>query len=227
MLTFIPLLSISLFACGDKEEDTGSQDTDTGVEDTDTGSEDTGDTGPEDTGDTEDTGETGDTDSGDTSTDAFVLEDELQGPNGCGDFLFFDRNVDDTIVLEIRGNGLAEIAHTIGEPQQFEVDLEQTGDISAVVNMGLNLSHHLCNDALDPNIAVLVEKTYIPVNGLLSFTVTANGQSMGFGDFPAEMEVQLTGADFCADTGDGTPHHEDCFNVGSYSGVAQIGWLGG
>ena len=238
MFTFLPIFTMSMIACGDKNTDTGLEDSDTGmedtdtqdsdtgieVEDTDTGSEDTetGDTDPEDTNDTEDTN-----DSGDTSTDTIVLDDELQNPSGCGDFLFFDRNVDDSIVMEIRGQGLAEMAHSTNTVQEVFVDLSQPNDFRLMVNVGSDLSHTLCNDALDPNIVTIIDTTYLPVNGTLNLQVTANGQSMGFGDFPAEMEVLMEDVEFCADIGNGSINRNDCFTLDEYTATVSIGWLMG
>ena len=68
---------------------------------------------------------------------------------------------------------------------------------------------------------------FIPVNGTLTLTVTPRGEDMEAGDFPADLEVQIQGSDFCADIGDGETHHENCFNVDSYTGTAFIGWLPG
>ena len=158
----------------------------------------------------------------------FVLEDELGNPSGCSDFLFFDSNEDDSIVLEFQGQGLAEAAHTNGESQTIEYDLEELPEeLRLEVNFGTNLSHALCNDALDPTIESVVNTSYIPVNGTLNILVTPNGEPSEVGEYPAEIQIQIQQADFCSDTGGGEPHHEDCFNVSSYSGSAFIGWLPG
>ena len=210
MKAFVLLtLPFALMACGEKENDTTTEDT--GVEDTET----------EDT-ETEDT----ETDTG--SQDPFVLENVLENPSGCSDFLFFDRNADDTIVLELQGQGLAEAAHTSGSAQSFEYDLEELpSEFRLVVNFGTNLSHELCTDALDPDIVKVIDTTYLPVNGTMTLTITPNGDSMGMGSFPAELQIQIQGADFCADIGNGDTHHENCFNVSDYNATAAIGWLPG
>ncbi|MEC7987796.1 MAG: hypothetical protein VX278_21690 [Myxococcota bacterium] len=210
MKTFVLLiLPLALLACSEKETDTATDDT--GTEDTDTD-----DTASEDT--EEDT----------SHPDSFILEDFLERPSGCSDFLFFDRNTDDTIVLELQGQGLAEAAHASGGAQTFTHDLAAlSADFRLEVNFGTNISYELCNDALDPNIVRVLDTKYLPVNGRMTLTITPNGEPMGMGDFPAELHIQIQGADFCADTGDGSTHHENCFNVNDYSATASIGWLPG
>ena len=198
------LLPVTLIACGEKEADTAEMDTST----QDTATEDTA----------IDTGNQG----------VFILADMLNQPSGCSDFTFFDRNEDDTIMLEVQGQGLAESAHVAGDAQSFTYQLgELPSDFRVVVSFGTNLSYELCNDALDPAIETVVDKRYLPVNGTMTLTVTPDGDPMGMGDFPAELQVDIQFVDFCADIGDGNTHHEDCFNVDDYTGAAAIGWLPG
>ena len=159
---------------------------------------------------------------------SFDPTDEFENPDGCSDFLFFDRNADDSSLLELRGQGLAESAHESGEAISVTYDIGALpDDIRLLIKYGTNLSYELCNDALDPNIEVVVEDSFIPVNGTLTLTVTPNGESMGMGDFPSNLEVQVQNSDFCADIGNGETHHENCFHVDSYTATAFIGWLPG
>ena len=155
---------------------------------------------------------------------------DFGSPGGCADFLFFDRNASNTSLLELRGQGLAESAHASGEVITVTHDfMALPEDIQLVVRSGTNLDYELCNDALDPSVEVIVDDSFIPVSGTLTLTltVTPTGESTGIGDFPAELEVQVQMADFCADTGNGETHHENCFNVSNYSAKADIGWLPG
>lgn len=210
MKTFtLLILPLVLLACGEKESDTATEDTDT----EDTASEDTA------TEDTED----------DTNLpEPFILEDVLENPSGCSDFLFFDRNGDDTIVLELQGQGLAEAAHASGGAQTLTYDLEELpSDFRLEANFGENLSYELCNDALDPNIVRVLDTRYLPVNGSMTLTITPTGEPTEWGGFPADIQVQIQGADFCADTGDGSTHHENCLNISNYNATAAIGWLPG
>ena len=172
---------------------------------------------------------TEDTDVQDTGTEeVFVLADALAYPSGCSDFVFFDRNEDDTLVLELLGQGAAEAAHTSGEALSFEYDLSALpSDMKLTVKFGTHLSYELCNDAFDPAIETTIDDTFIPVNGTLTLMVTPTETSQGMGDYPSELRVDIQMADFCAETGDGTPHHENCFNVNSYTATAAIGWLPG
>ena len=153
---------------------------------------------------------------------------QVRNPNGCSDFTFFDRNTDDTIVLEIQGEGLAEQAHTNGEPLSLSYDLtERIEDLDIMVHFGIHLSHALCNDTPDPSIETIIDTTYIPVNGTLNLLITPNGTSEGMGDYPADIHIEIQNSDFCAALSDGSTHHENCFNVDSYSATASIGWLPG
>ena len=159
--------------------------------------------------------------------DPFVLSNVLSHPEGCSDFLFFDRNDDDTILLTLQGQDLAQQAYTQTEPLTLEYSLaELPSSISLSVHMGNNLSHALCNDAPDPNIIQTIDQSYVPVNGTITLTITQTGESSGSGDYPSTIDVNIQLADFCADIGNGETHHENCFHV-NYTGSAAIGWLPG
>ena len=154
---------------------------------------------------------------------AFDATDDLANPGGCSDFLFFDHNADDSTLLELRGQGLAEAAHESGESISFTYDIaELPEDIRLLIKFGTNLSHELCNDA--PYQEVIVDDSFIPVNGTLTLTVTPDGS---MGESSAALEVELQNSDFCAETGNGETHHENCFHVDSYTATALIGWLPG
>ena len=156
----------------------------------------------------------------------FDPTDDLESPGGCSDFLFFDRNADDSILLHLQGQGLAESAHASGESVSVTYDIsELPDDIQLLIKFGTNLSHELCNDA--PYLEVTVDDSYIPVNGTLTLTVTPNGDSTGMEEFPADLNIQILNSDFCADIGNGETHHENCFGVDSYTATAFIGWLPG
>ena len=158
----------------------------------------------------------------------FILEDELLGASGCEDFVFYDHNDDDSMSLEITGQGLAELAHSTGEVQIIEVDLGSQTDYVVKVNRGQDLTHRLCGDVFDPELETIVEDTFLPANGTLTLTVTPSFDSEQIeGNVPSELEVRIQSADFCADIGDGDLHHENCFNVSDYIGRASIGWLHG
>ena len=154
---------------------------------------------------------------------SFDATDDLANPGGCSDFLFFDHNADDSTLLELRGEGLAEAAHESGESISFTYDIaELPEDIRLLIKFGTNLSHELCNDA--PYQEVIVDDSFIPVNGTLTLTVTPDG---AMGESSAVLDVELQNSDFCADTGNGEAHHENCFHVDSYAATALIGWLPG
>ena len=155
----------------------------------------------------------------------FILEDELLGASGCEDFIFYDHNEDDSMSLEITGRGLAELAHSTGEVQIIQVDLESQTDYVVKVNRGQDLTHMLCGDVFDPELETIVDDTFLPANGTLTLTVTP--EESNFGDLVSTLEVRIQNADFCADIGDGYLHHENCFNVSDYIGSASIGLFHG
>ena len=112
-LALILTTTVSI-ACSEKENDTATQDT--GAENTDT----------------EDTGE----------IYSFDPTDDFENPSGCSDFLFFDRNADDSSVLELQGQGLAESAHTSEEAISVTYDItEIPDDLQLLIKFGVQSSH--------------------------------------------------------------------------------------
>ena len=83
---------------------------------------------------------------------SFILEDELESASGCADFVFYDHNWDDSLALQIHGQGLAALAHSTGEVHIIEVDLGAENDYEVKVNMGQDLTHRLCGDVFDPEL---------------------------------------------------------------------------
>ena len=156
---------------------------------------------------------------------SFILEEELQSTSGCQDFVFYDHNEDDTISLEITGSGLAELAHSTGEVQIVEVTLGSDNDYEVKVNMGQDLTHRLCGDVFDPELETIIDQSFLPANGTLTLTVTPGEANEG--NFPSQLEVRIQTADFCAENGDGSLHHENCFSVSDYVGSAEIGTFHG
>lgn len=169
---------------------------------------------------------TDDTNVWDTNETVFDLASVLDNPSGCADFIFLDHNADDTVSLEIFGVGLAQRAHETGEPQEIVLDIATSDQsIQIVSKRGTHVTHELCND--DWGYETVVEDSFVPVNGKLYLTVTPNGESLGEGSYPSDIEVRLEHVDFCADIGNGETHHENCFHVSEYSAVAAIGWQHG
>ena len=175
-------------------------------------------------GDTKNDTLTGDSQRED-SGNSFSIDptDDFEHPGGCSDFLFFDRNANNSSILHLQGDGLAESANASGEVISVTYDLrELPNDIHLSIKFGTNLSHELCNDV--PHLEVTVDDVFLPVNGTLTLTVTPRGDTE---NVLADLEVQLQSSDFCADIGNGETHHENCFNVDSYTATASIGWLPG
>ena len=205
MFTLIPLMTISIIACGDKNTDTGTLYT--GID--------------------EEVPDTQESDTDEVAVEDLVLEEELKHPLGCADFHFIDRNNNDSISLDIRGIGLAQQAHAEGEVQHVEVDLsEDETDYPIIINIGQDLTHTFCGDMIDPNKETIIEQSFIPVNGTLNLTVTAE-ESQGQGDISAIIEVQIQVAEFCADNGDGSTNPDICLSISDYSASTSIGWFHG
>ena len=202
-LIFI-LTGLALMACSEKDN---SNDLDNDVTDTNNVNDDNND---------------------DIYNNVIDLPEVLNHPSGCADFVFFDRNDEDSLSLEVSGSGLAEATHSAGEPMSYSYDLSDLPDDIVVEHLtGLNLTHDICNDAIDSNIETEIDSVFIPVSGTLTLTVTPTGEATDWGEYPAEIEVNIQMADFCMDIGNGDTHHENCLNVDSYTADAMIGWLPG
>ena len=148
-------------------------------------------------------------------------EDVFTSHAGCADFFLFSQNDDDTIALQIRGDGIAESAYEAGEPKTFTFDLAST-EVSLKVIHGTNINAASCNDAIDGDIIIEETKVYDVINGTLTLTVTPTAnEPMGI-EFPADVEVTLQSSDFCANDS-----VEDCLHIEELNYTARIGWMPG
>ena len=203
------LLSLTI-ACGDKSADTADTPD---IED----SPDTGDTGDnQDTADTVDTSDTGD------NSDMLNYERHFTRFGGCGDVFVYGHKADDTISLQISGSGLVRAAFEAEQSTTTEFDLTQEVGLTIAVQHGQYLNHESCNDALDPEIQVVVNKTYVPVNGTLSIAIEPTGEETSWGELPSNATISLQASDFCANGSS-----EDCLNIGELSFTTAVGWLAG
>ena len=199
------LFSFLLFttACFQKTEDTADleQLEETDISDTDS---------PDDTA--EDTGSSG----------QLNYERHFTRFGGCGDFFVYGQNDDDTIAIQISGSGLVQATFDAGETTTFDFDLTTNTDLTIVVLQGQNINHASCNDALDPDIELLIDKTYVAVNGTLSIEIAPTGNETSWGELPSDATILLQSSDFCANGS-----VEDCLNIGELSFSTAIGWLPG
>ena len=107
---------------------------------------------------------------------------------GCGDFVIAARNSDDSVALILNGPQLAEAAHTAAEATTTTHSLADS-DVRLWVDVGSNVTHEVCNDAL--HLEVVVDQTYQAVSGDLVITMTPNGKPKPHGGFPADAQVVM------------------------------------
>ena len=213
------MILFALFACGEKETDTGIEPNISGVEDpvseTSEGSEGSeGETSTEETGSE---GETGTTTDADWTVDTLA---ELTQSGGCSDYFVYLKNPADTLTLHISGSGLAMEAHQSerGVAEHFYTIDPSTDDIqpSIVAQSGEYLNEFSCNDAIlnDP----IVESSYRAISGTVHVTVVAEGEMTDWGETPANISIEFTNV--CFDSPE--PFCIETLSVSEY-----IGWLPG
>lgn len=195
-----------LLACGDKSTDTATVD-DTATEvDTASGVSE----GNEGSG-TTDTGETGTTETGTVDPDTGTTNTATWGSDtpslltqggGCGDYFVYAQNPDDTLSLQISGQGLAAEAHASDRGvAEYTFTLNpNTDDIQPLIvaQSGQYLNEWSCNDAVMYEPIVL--ENYVAISGTMQVTVVAEGTPTDWGEVPANMSIQLTDVCFNAPT---------------------------
>jgi len=210
------MILFALFACGEKETDTGVEPNISGVEDpvseTSEGSE--GETSTEETGSE---GETGTTTDSAWTTDALA---ELTQGGGCSDYFVYLKNPEDTLTLHISGSGLAMEAHQSdrGVAEHIYTIDPSTDDIqpSIVAQSGQYLNEFSCNDAImnDP----VVDSSYSATSGTVHVTVVADGEMTDWGETPANISIEFNNV--CFDS-------PEPFCIETLSISEHIGWLPG
>lgn len=206
--TLILALSLSLLACGDKEEEDTSSATDGGAADggaTDGGAEDggSGDGGTEDGGATES-----------DLTGVFTVS------GGCSDTFIWATSEDQSWALWFRDDSdIVARAWAAGETQTDTYNLAKDYSLSptVAVQRGSRLADAFCNDV--PGEHEVEEEWYMTA-GLVTISVTATGDKEPWGEIPAEATLTLQDAVF-------TTHGGEPVTLSTYETTVAVGWLPG
>ena len=136
---------------------------------------------------------------------AVITEDADAGPmassswdfvsfGGCGDVYIHGRNEDDTVGIEFTDGlnlNLAEMVHNTGSDTSTTVfDLAVSPD-TLTVTEGTHVTYESCNDALDPSINVTTSRTWKPISGTATITLTPDGEPTSWGGYPATAVLVL------------------------------------
>ena len=179
---------------------------------------------PEEPVDDNDTGDTAVTES-----NPVEFENNMSEFGGCGDLFIYAKNSDDTNSIKISGAGFVRYTFDAEESVSFSYNLSEdihldSGDTIPIVievQLGENLNSVSCNDAIDPELEPVVEKTYLPVAGTIQLIVEPTGEETSWGEMPAEATVFVRDAHFCVrETG-------DCIQIEDLRMTANVGWLPG
>jgi len=174
----------------------------------------------DDTADTADTADTGPIEglSGD-----FVHDLTVQ--SGCGDYTLLARNDDDSLAIIVRGVGLASAAHAAGAEVEIGGSLNPNSDsVSSLleVRQGVIVSHEICNDALDPNLEIDVQRSWEAVGGSFDAVATPAGDATEITS-PTDVVVGFTNVD----VEDPATEGAEPIRLEDFSISAHIGWLPG
>lgn len=143
---------------------------------------------------------------------------------GCSDYFVYAHNETDTATIQISGSGLAQEAHSNGEPLSISYTINPyTDDIQPflVFQQGQNLNHISCNDAIEIGMEPVVQQQWLAMSGSVSITVTPNGESTPWGEYPAQIDISLENITFT------NPESGASFVLESLSLSTFIGWMPG
>ena len=113
---------------------------------------------------------------------------------GCGDVFIHGKNANDTVGLAFTDGqnlNLAEMAHQTGmDSYTTTFNLAASPD-SLTITEGTNVTYESCNDAFDPNINVNITRTWKPIAGTATLTLTPDGEPTTEGAYPANAVLVL------------------------------------
>ncbi|GEM_PF-6159228 len=144
---------------------------------------------------------------------------------GCGDVFIHGKNADDTVGLAFTDGlnlNLAEMAHQAGTDTYTSIfDLAVSPD-SLTITEGTNVTYESCNDALLPNINVSITRTWKPISGTATITITPDGEPTAWGTYPANAVLVLEDVVL-------SPTDDDSVTVSleNMTITAAVGWLPG
>ena len=147
---------------------------------------------------------------------------DLSNISGCSDYFVYAYNDADTQTLHISGSGLAQEAHSNNTSISRSYTINpDTDDIqpTLVMQIGENLNHASCNDAIIPGMEPVVADEWRAISGTVSFSVTPAGEATDWGEYPAEMDITLEEIVLSNDT--------SSVEIPTMSLSAAIGWMPG
>lgn len=142
---------------------------------------------------------------------------QLTAQRGCGDMTVYAHSADDTLALIVEIDGIAEAAHSVGEPLRNTYDLSEANGPLVEALLGEELTIDLCTDALTGT--TWVADAYVAVSGTAIIDVVPTDTATDF-TFPADATIELTNVVFRRD--DGAEYTLPSFtlsaNIGSFGG---------
>lgn len=145
------------------------------------------------------------------------FEADLTRVGGCGDATLFATDEGDTVMLELRADGVVAAAIAACEATTTVYGLPHP-DVSLEVKLGEHISHATCNDALE--FQVVEEAAYAAVSGTATMVVTRTDTTCSEG---LEAEAVLT----LEDVGFEPEDSGDPVILPSLELSASVGWLPG
>ncbi len=112
---------------------------------------------------------------------------------GCTDLVLFARNVDDTVQLFFRMNGIVATANAEDEVQVQTYNLPASG-VTLNVNVGTNLSDVTCDDVMEG--VVNVAGTYIATAGVAALVVEPGSVDTDEWSATGTASLDLEGVEF-------------------------------
>jgi len=119
--------------------------------------------------------------------------EDLSFHGGCSDLVLFARNVDDTVQLFFRANGIVATANEEEEVQVHTYNLPESG-VTLNVNVGSNLSDVTCDDVMEG--VVNVAGTYIATAGVAALVVEPGSVDTDNWSATGEASLELEGVEF-------------------------------
>jgi hypothetical protein len=119
--------------------------------------------------------------------------EDLSFHGGCTDLVLFARNVDDTVQLFFRVNGIVATANAEDDVQVETYNLPASG-LTLNVNVGLNLSDITCDDVMEG--VVNVAGTYIATAGVAALVVEPGSVDTDEWSATGTASLELEGVEF-------------------------------
>jgi hypothetical protein len=125
------------------------------------------------------------TDTGSNNTEAPDLS-SLVWEGGCGDVLMYAGSEDRALILVAWAHQLSQQSYESGETVTLVVDLSVDDGLELV--QGHDVFDLYCNDVMDDEE---VHRTWTPVEGTMTFTVTSTGEATDWGEYFGNADIVL------------------------------------